>query len=299
METCLRQIHLRMTPAGGLTEWPSNPHRKEWLAVPELRSGNDAYRFLLEVTTGLCSAIPGETNVFGQFKKAWLNFRCTGEAAEVAHLAPTIHRLIDDTKTIRQEHLEGIGGCSYGSLARKLIAPRPGDKILFVGAGDLARSMLPLFRSHSLGIWHYRDIEVPNSLIERVFLPDQGQGAASWADHVILTTPADNHNDANWQDWLSATRARTVVHLGQHRAQDRVLKRNWGNALAYYDLADMLALRREQDDHRSEQLMRARAACRQRAKAFALADRLAARNNATIERLAVKRSMPDASLALA
>lgn len=298
MDTCLRQIRVRMTTAGALPAWPSNSQGKESPAAPELRSGNDAYRFLLEVTTGLCSAIPGETNVFGQFKKAWLNFRCTGEAVEVAQLAPTIHRLINDTKAIRQEHLEGIGGCSYGSLARKLIAPRPGDKILFVGAGDLARSMLPLFSSHRLGFWHYRDIEVPNSLIERVFLPDQGQVAASWANHVILTTPADKHNDANWQDWLSATRVRTVVHLGQHSGQGRALKRNWGNALARYDLADMLALRREQNDHRSEQLMLARAACRQRAKAFGLAERLAVRNNATTDRLAVQSRTHDTGIAL-
>jgi hypothetical protein len=299
MHTCLRQIRIRMTTTGAVPAWRPHLQREDRPAVPELRSGIDAYRFLLEVTTGLRSAVPGETNVFGQFKKAWLNFRHTGQAAEVARLAPVMHRLINDTKAIRQEHLEGIGGSSYASLVRKLIAPNPGDRILFVGAGALARSMLPLFSSHRLGIWNHRNIEVPDRRIERVFLPDQGSRAASWADHVILTTPADDHNDTNWQRWLTATRLRTVVHLGHPNLQHRTQQQLWGNARACYDLNHVFALRREQDDRRSDQLMLARTACRQRAKAYITADRLAARNNATADRLTVQRRTRHASLALA
>src|SRR2546430_2266818 len=42
--------------------------------------GQEAYRFLLQVTTGLESAIPGETDVFGQFKEAWRQFQAGGAA---------------------------------------------------------------------------------------------------------------------------------------------------------------------------------------------------------------------------
>jgi len=287
MDTCLRQIRIRMMPTRGT-----------WLAVPELRSGDAAYQFLLEVTTGLRSAIPGETNVFGQFKDAWLDFQRTGPVAGVAHLAPAMHRLIHDTKALRQEHLEGIGGSSYGSLVRKLIAPGSGDRILFVGAGALARSMLPLFSICNLGMWNHRIIDAPDSRIERVFRPDQGERAASWADHVILTTPADDQNDANWQHWLTATRLQTVVHLGQRSSQCRAQPGNWGNTLACYDLDNVFALRRKQDDFRSDQLTLARAACRQRAAAYATADQSAARRDVTAARPAAQSSATNAMPAL-
>lgn len=299
MDTCLRQIRIRLMPADTFPAWRSDLQHEYRPTIPELRSGDDAYRFLLEITTGLRSAIPGETNVFGQFKKAWLSFRCAGPTADVARLAPVIHRLIHDTKSVRQKYLEGIGGSSYGSLVRKLIAPRPADRILFVGAGDLARSMLPLFSSHHLGLWNHRNIEAPHGRIECVFLPEQGKRAASWADHVILTTPADSHNDANWQRWLTATRVRTVVHLGHRKSQGLVQPRTRCNTPARYDLDDVFALRREQDDLRSDQLMLAQTACRQRAKAFAPTDRHTVYNHATAERLTVQRSARHAGLALA
>ncbi len=299
MDTCLRQIRIRLMPADTFPSWRPHLQREYRPTVPELRSGDDAYRFLLEVTTGLRSAIPGETNVFGQFKKAWLSFRCTGPAADVTRLAPVMHRLFNDTKSVRREHLEGIGGSSYGSLVRKLIAPKPGDRILFVGAGDLARSMLPLFSSHRLGIWNHRNIEAPHGRIECIFLPNQGKRAASWADHVILTTPGDSRNDANWHRWLTATRVQTVVHLGHRKSQSPEQLRTRGNTPACYDLDDVFALRRGQDDLRSDHLTLARMACRQRAQAFVPTDRHTVYNNATADRLTGQRSTRHAGLALA
>jgi glutamyl-tRNA reductase len=250
LDTCLRQLHIDVAPI-------DKDH-----GAAEVRSGVDAYGFVLEVTTGLRSAVPGETNVFGQFKSAWQQFRREGPATDVARLAPIVHRLINDTKAIRNRHLQGIGGSSYGSLVRRLIAPSPGDRILFVGAGNLARSMWPLFRNFELALWNHHPVNVSAEEIERVFEPGSGREAAAWADHVILTTPPDQVNDRNWRAWLGASRVRTIVHLGQRRNDERVA---WSNGVTAFDLDDVFALRNRQAGIRSLGLERARAACRHHA----------------------------------
>lgn len=267
--------------------------------ISDLRSGPDAYRFLLEVATGLHSAIPGETNIFGQFKKAWLDFQRKAQADHAARLAPIMRQLIADTKIIRQAYLVGIGGSSYASLVRKLIAPKSSDRILFIGAGALARSMLPLFSNNILGIWNRHSIKAPARRIERVFSPDQGRQAAVWADHIILTTPPDNRNDATWRRWLAATPSKTVVHLGHRSPDSSVGNRTWNNTSAFYDLDDVFALRREQTDLRSDQLILAHAACRQRARKLAGDDQRAIKNDTPTKRFAVERNTSETSLALA
>jgi hypothetical protein len=89
------------------------------------------------------------------------------------------------------------------------------------------------------------------------------------------------------------------VHLGHRKSQGLVQPRTRCNAPARYDLDDVFALRREQDDLRSDQLMLAQTACRQRAKAFAPTDRHTVYNHATAEGLTVQRSARHAGLALA
>src|SRR4051794_35162047 len=37
----------------------------------EVYKGQEAYRFLLQVATGLASEVVGETDIFGQIKEAW------------------------------------------------------------------------------------------------------------------------------------------------------------------------------------------------------------------------------------
>lgn len=225
----------------------------------KVHKGQAAYQFLLEVTTGLRSAIPGETNVFGQFKKAWAQFQAEGPAERVARLVPVIRRIIDDTKVVRSAHLEGIGGSSYGSLVRRLIGPRMNERVLFVGAGDLTQSMLPFFRNCKLGIWNRRPVTLADGLVDYHFRPEDGKRAARWAAHVILTTPRDAHNDENWLRWLEGSDTRNVIHLG-HRGGTPI---HWGAFVAGYDLEDVFALRREQADTRSTRLETARAACRE------------------------------------
>ncbi len=233
----------------------------------ERESGPDAYRLLLEITTGLRSAVPGETNVFGQFKDAWAASRSRRQPAQVARLAPLMHRLINDTKTIRTEYLHGIGGASYGSLVRRLVTPRPEDRILFVGAGNLAQSMLPFFKLFDVGLWNRSAIDRPPENVTHYFRPEQGHHAARWANHVILTTPPDPTNDGLWCEWIGAS-VRTVVHLGYRSNRDPVTGAfpvTRKTRIRTYTLDDVFALRQTQAERRSTQLAHARAACRDRA----------------------------------
>ena len=265
VDTCMRQVYIDLSP----TEKLADTHFGDQTAPPERKSGADAYQLLLEITTGLRSAVPGETNVFGQFKDAWLAFRSRGQPRRVARLAPLMHRLINDTKAIRTRHLHGIGGASYGSLVRRLVAPRPEDRILFVGAGNLAQSMLPLFRHFDVGLWNRSPVNRLAESVKYSFQPAQGRGAARWADHVILTTPPDSINDGRWRRWICASMTdapvRTVVHLGYGNSRQQALPMSRDQRIATYTLDDVVALRQVQEDRRSIQLTRARTACEKHA----------------------------------
>ncbi len=259
VDTCLRRL---LVTAGN--DAARDPRV---LDAPEVYAGAAAYRFLLEVTTGLQSAVPGETNVFGQFKRAWEYHRRAAPRSAVESLAPLIAQLIRDTRAIRRRHLQNIGGASYGPLVRRLLRADADDRILIVGAGELARSILPFFSSFPVGVWNRRAPGAALAAAGRVFAPADGMLAADWAHHVIMTTPADAQNDGRWSAWLGASLVQTVVHLG-HRRGDGV---PWPAHAAGYDLDDVFELRRSQDKIRSLQLQRARHDCHELARCFAVA----------------------------
>jgi len=254
LDTCLRQMCLATTCPDEL------PGVRSADAI--FLRGTDAYRFALEVATGLRSAIPGETNVCGQFRDAWQTYRQNRSPTQVARLAPIIHQLINDARSIRQQHLQGIGGASYGTLVRRLLSARRDDRILFIGAGDLARSMLPYFSNYTVGIWNYRPVADADLAVDRTFAPQQAVAAARWADHVVLTTPPDHDHDTAWQTRLTDTAIRSLVHLGHRRGE----LRQWPIGATCHDLDDVFALRRQQAGLRSVQLERASLACRKAAR---------------------------------
>lgn len=257
LDTCLRQLYVAVEPS----DLAAHVDVRAAADGLTLHFGIDAYRYLLEVATGLRSRVPGETNVFGQFKSAWEDHRAHAGAASVARMAPWVHRLINDARMIRREHLDGIGGASYGTLVRRLLSPGKGDRVLFVGAGQLAQSMLPFFDSFDTGGWNRRPICAQRFPADRHFGPQEASDAADWASHVVLTTPADDANDNRWQTLLADSAVGTIVHLGRRRcewADNRHIRTSFG-------LEDVFELRRRQADFRSAQLRLAQAACRRSA----------------------------------
>ncbi len=225
--------------------------------------GAEAYALLLEIITGLHSEIPGESNVLGQFRRAWEQGREQLTGRQLVRLAPVVHRLLNDAAAVRREHLEGIGGNSYGSLLRKLLRPRRGERLLLVGCGDLAHTLLPFLKRQSVALWHRRQPAVLPAPVTLCFAPAAGLAAARWAQQVVLTTPADPANDARWAAWLRAAGPRPVVHLGLRRERIERFVAALGFPAASLD--DLFELREQLSRRRRRQLAQARVACRQRA----------------------------------
>ncbi len=253
LDTCLRQLCV----ATGRPANASDRALSELRPELELHFGADAYRYALEVATGLHSAVPGETNVFGQFKKAWESARHNNEPKSVGRIAPWIHHLINDARSIRRDHLQDIGGASYGTLVRRLLSPRRCDRVLFVGAGDLAQSILPYFKSFEVGLWNHRPVVTAPDSLARLFAPEDAREAAAWTNHVVFTTPPDEHNELSWRTWLAGTRIRSLLHLGYRRGESAQLHER----SISYDLDDVFELRRQQAGIRSSRLEHARTAC--------------------------------------
>jgi hypothetical protein len=252
LDTCLRQLAVMLNT----NDLPRTADQQvEWY------TGAAAYSFLLQTATGLNSSIPGETNILGQFRQGWNNWRKTSNAEQVCPLHTTMHRLFSDSREIRRNYLQGIGGNSYGSLVRKLLQPNADAKILFVGAGKLAHSMTSLFSGCATGVWHYRPLTETFGKDSLVFSERSSAEAASWATHMVLTTPADDAIDRMWLE-APNQHIRSIVHLGRRRAEPGVwddLRQKGGPD--YFDLDDIFDLRHAQSSARSLQIHRARKAC--------------------------------------
>ncbi len=137
-ETCLRKIWI--APEGTI-QGPGN------------LQGALAYRFLLEVICGMQSPIFGETEILGQFK----NFLQTQKSdPQFGFFKSWSQQLLEDSKALRTEHLQGQGQHSYGSLLRKRLGTN--ENLWIVGAGQLTEAMLPWLSEHSVTLW-VRSIE--------------------------------------------------------------------------------------------------------------------------------------------
>ena len=261
IDTCLRQIWISGTddPADIPSSIPSSIPSD---TITTALSGHQAYSFLLQTIAGLNSSVPGETNVTGQFKCAWKRWRNTVTPAMFANIDILMDRLLTDSRQVRQQHLQGTGGSSYGSLVRKLLQPPNGLRILFVGAGKFSHSMLPFFSAHQTALWSHKLHQgiQPHKTSTHLFAPDEATTAASWADCLILTTPADNA--ANEQLWFELTQSHDInriAHLGLRRAEPGLWKSC--AALQIHNLDDVFDLRSQQADLRDERIAAARRAC--------------------------------------
>lgn len=246
LDTCLRQLAFGLAP-------------RPWLSVDpagELSTGVTAYRLLLEVASGLRSAVPGETNVFGQFRRATEQAATLLAPDDWQRLHPLVQAVQADTRALRTGHLLGLAGNSYGSLVRALLAPERDARVLFVGTGDLTRSMLPLFRAFNVGVWNHRH-GAPLTDVCRWFAPDEADAAAGWATDIVFTTPRSPVHDGQWSGRLRAQAVRGLVHLG-HRRSAGV---RWPSVKASFDLDDVFDLASTRDQNRRWQLAEAALAC--------------------------------------
>lgn len=250
LTTCQRELAILFHPPADIT------------AATEVFRGVEAYRFLLEFATGLHSAIPGETNVFGQLRASWRDYARAAHPLQTRELAPLIATLCADTREIRTQFLQDIGGHSYGTLTRKVLRPAPGARILVVGHGALARSVLPMLAGFELGLINRtRPAAIPQG-VKRVFGAEEAATALDWTDHVVLCIPRDPDLDARWIRLLASHHGKRAVHLGCRRSDPGA----WAELPGLVTLDDLFELRLAQQGRRARQLELARAACAERAR---------------------------------
>jgi hypothetical protein len=145
---------------------------------------------------------------------------------------------------------------------RKLLQAPPSARVLFVGCGELARSMLNLFAGWETGLWNRHAVATPAHFAGRVFAPAAQREAARWATHIVFTTPPDAGHDQQWLGLLHSSVA-GIVHLGRRRAN----RGPWtapataSGAPLFHDLDDVFDLQRRQSAVRSMRLLQARYAC--------------------------------------
>lgn len=122
-QTCLRTIKISFEPSALNLMDGFDAYKSE-----------QAYRFLLEVVSGLHSPVLGETEVLGQFK-IFANDLIESDW----QFAQLFQNLMADTKKLRQRHLVNTGSHSYGSVVRKLA----GKRVAVLGAGQMCQELIP------------------------------------------------------------------------------------------------------------------------------------------------------------
>lgn len=99
-----------------------------------------AYEFILQVICGLHSPIPGETEIFGQFRQLCENLDLP-ESHWGVEIKEIFEHLIVDCKKVRKAHLTHLGANSYGSYVRR--KSRGCESVYFLGAGLLVQDIWP------------------------------------------------------------------------------------------------------------------------------------------------------------
>ena len=262
IRTCQRTLKISARPF----EIEGSPRRRF--------SGSEAYEFLLRFASGLESEIKGETDVFGQVKTAFRDFSSANPEL-AGELQAVFQTLFEDTKEIRAQYLQGIGGNTYGALARRVLDPHLSHRVLLLGAGQIAKSVAPYFADSNLRIFNRspeRLMELQGSLRQKgyasVTLLDSDADLASEiasAEIILLATPAGSPLDARVLQHRS--RGTRVLHLGG-RIEDLRLPANEPDL---YTLSDLFNLEKEQSSLREKKITKAMEACRQRARLRSLA----------------------------
>ncbi len=287
--TCQRELWIFDEEA--LAEVMGSPVGPERICAEALRdgaevySGAGAYGFLLRFSTGLESAVRGETDVFGQLRDAWSLFE-QGGSRQARELSSWIQRLYEDTKEIRSRFLQSVGGASYGSLVRQILRKqslqiendiRP---ILLIGAGPIAVSVAPWLATGEFGpLWvANRTASRAESLAQEV-VARQGEKARpalvgweleselkSWqaARAVVIGVPLDAARDELRR--AHCPESTPIVHLGTLRAEAPA----WRELPNFFALDDLFEIQRQAEGVRGDRFTRALQACEERARLRAM-----------------------------
>src|SRR5215472_13203762 len=139
-----------------------NPHNN---AAPFYRyEDNKCVHHLFRVASGLDSMVVGESEIFGQAKKAYESARTSGA------VGPYLHRLFQRAfrvaKQVRTHTDIARGAVSVGSvaveLAQRIFGKLTGCKVLVLGAGETSERTTRALVSHGV-----RDLRISNRSLDR------------------------------------------------------------------------------------------------------------------------------------
>ena len=215
----------------------------------EIYTGAQAFRFLLRVACGLESEIQGETDIFGQVKDSWSRY----QGADRSLLHPVIQQLFEETKRIRTQFLQGIGGSSYGSLVRRLLDLKTDSSILVLGAGQIAQSVLPYLQSaQTITLWNRSESRL---LPLQKWVHQSSSESLQTLDwksfnRLLVCLPHATEYDqsvlTHWNQTQSQTSTTIAVHLGVYREEAP----EFSNA-GFTCLNELFELQRAQSEIRS------------------------------------------------
>ncbi|TGK84221.1 glutamyl-tRNA reductase [Leptospira montravelensis] len=106
----------------------------------EVFHGFEAYRFLLEVVSGLRSKLFGESEIQAQFRDRFREDK-VNDSTFALSLLRLRDQILEHTKQIRSKYLTGIGRQTYGSVADSYLQKH--KTVTLLGTGKLATSILP------------------------------------------------------------------------------------------------------------------------------------------------------------
>jgi hypothetical protein len=248
----------------------------ELLARNALRSfeGAQAYEYLLRFACGLESQVKGETDVFGQIKQAFKDLSDQNPASAV-HFKSVITRIFEDTKDIRSNYLHGIGGTSYGALARRLLEPHAKDRVVLIGAGQISKSIAPYFADSKLTIYNRsigRLLELTSELSQKgysqiEYIQDDSRlgRALQAATLILICTPPGSPLDQQVIDSAAANPQAKIFHFGAQHSDLAPFENAAHLKGRVFSLTELFKMEKTQDSLRDKQVSQALEVCRHRA----------------------------------
>lgn len=194
LSTCNRmEIYAVAHVAGGAATRLAGYMREHFgLSVAEsaafyLHEGTEAARHLFRVASGLDSMVLGETEIFGQVKKAY--HAAHGSRATAKMLNKLFQRSFQVGKMVRSSTNIGQGATSVGSVAVDLAEKIFGDlkecQVMIIGAGEMSRATAQSLLSRGA-----RSIFVSNRSYDRaVELAREMEGVAIHFDDWLAAIP--------------------------------------------------------------------------------------------------------------
>ncbi len=251
----------------------------------------ESLEHLFKVACGLDSMVVGETEIFGQLKKAYetaLRHRQTGR-----HLNKAFQKAFNVAKQIRTETNIQRGSVSVGSvaveLARKIFSSLDQHQVMILGAGETsektarallsrgARSIIVSNRSHD------RAVALARELDGRAVHFEDWAAEFPGIDIVISSTAAPHYilDRARLEPLMKLRRNRPLLLIDIAVPRDIDPAVNFLENVYLYNIDDLQAIADDSLRQRQEEIARCAALIRQKAGTLMAAAPFSAMNQAS------------------